>query len=1238
MILKDFNIEKILKLAVIHVDQITCIECCKYYSVPTTAICGHTLCHSCWRGRGTCPSCGLQIEKKALMLNLPVQSQKEHVYNFIQTFEDLFNVKLDDFLINIPAEKELEDPNKNVKAWLSSSENHFSAPVTDSQQSAQFQSMEQDLVQTVKHVTNDIQIHSEKANILKSIDVVHITPQQDDWDKIEEMPEVENNKQENPVGPMDMESFGFLMNDKVYSSCNPRRSSRKKESCVDDNIVSLEKSSDKNSHKTFNMDAENNSTKLTKNWNNVKRMKKEFSKLNKKNKNKLNISIEMCKKTQTNKGGFSKSPDVLYEIEDNTPTTKNNDNEVTKVNSKNKLTDIKESSNENNNPQMIDTKEDSISNNKSITNNTTKSTPEIKDSEKENHMEYTLKNNHYTVSEKEKHIQYTLNNNQHIIPKTYKQVDPPKVCFFKKGVLNKSIDKTINPNEIDLEQNNNSNKLTSNNDDIEISIKIGSMIANIYIKKKENDIQFKINSDCEIQTSLTNLVKEKENTSCSPHNITERQNINSKDNNDLIINEVASVITKVQNVEKFTPSKKNTASADTATVQCEITESIEKEFANTANAQFAEKTSAISQNESNANENLIKNLAQQTTKQLGSISEDIEFLNDIFDGESVKEANIQPLITSKNTPSTILKFTTKSNKTKSQKDKRDRDCTEIEDLPNNKKRKISHSDCIIDDNLKNKSQPTTEKDVMEQDSENMNYDAIMSQVFANIDADMGKLPSNSNKNKPLQNHKNKRLSENNEIEFSPKSNAINNKEVINEKYSENIFSLSKGGQDSEIFVTSNFKTFEDKENTKITFEKPYEELESMANISKTNKENNKQVSPTADLDIIELSTPVDDEDSDKSVVEETPQKTQSFTRNKNEVLVCNTQQLTTKAPKPTQCNMDTEDGINIISLSDTIGKSTKISENITVVETKRPTLETPLNITKFVDQIKHKSTPVARKSLNFMSQNDDDPEQTLCPSSFVAAKTTQEKEFLSKAFNQSLNSPTQGAVRRKASKLCIAGSCLTIDEQANLRLLCSQRKWTFVDKYIKELTHLVVGVDEENKSQRSVKYMCALAGAKWIVSYTWVERCLETNSVVDEEAFEALDGTGEPGPRRSRLAKQKLFRGITFYCMPPFSVLDIDTLKDILQWAGGCLVEEARAARAGDAPALLLAEPEHTQEDRFIYLAMELNVVPVNYEWVLNCLGSYTLGSIHELLLCPASLLPKATAKWPSELMSREYE
>lgn len=140
----------------------------------------------------------------------------------------------------------------------------------------------------------------------------------------------------------------------------------------------------------------------------------------------------------------------------------------------------------------------------------------------------------------------------------------------------------------------------------------------------------------------------------------------------------------------------------------------------------------------------------------------------------------------------------------------------------------------------------------------------------------------------------------------------------------------------------------------------------------------------------------------------------------------------------------------------------------------RPTLETPLTINRFVDQIKHKSTPVARKSLNFNRQNvdDNDPEQTLCPSSIAVAKTTQEKEFMNEVFEETCETPrykkAMPSISRmqRPNKLCIAGSCLTPIELAKLKLLCKEKGWSYVEKYTKDLTHLVVGVDEENKSQR----------------------------------------------------------------------------------------------------------------------------------------------------------------------------
>lgn len=101
--------------------------------------------------------------------------------------------------------------------------------------------------------------------------------------------------------------------------------------------------------------------------------------------------------------------------------------------------------------------------------------------------------------------------------------------------------------------------------------------------------------------------------------------------------------------------------------------------------------------------------------------------------------------------------------------------------------------------------------------------------------------------------------------------------------------------------------------------------------------------------------------------------------------------------------------------------------------------------------------------------DDLDPETTICPTSEVA-KTTQEKEFMRKAFEKT---PTTQVVKPynklvRGKKFCLAGSCLSSNEAAKVRVLCAQYKWSYVDRYTKDLTHLVVGVDEENKSQRYV--------------------------------------------------------------------------------------------------------------------------------------------------------------------------
>ncbi|XP_050346781.1 breast cancer type 1 susceptibility protein homolog isoform X2 [Nymphalis io] len=1202
MIFKNLDINKLSRLSSQQVDYVTCIECCKYYVVPTTATCGHTLCHSCWRGRRTCPTCSVQVEKKNLKLNLPLQSLKDHVQLLAGAFEELFNIKY-------------------------------------SQQSFI------DQIQSIGQVTSNIQVHSEKKENPKSIGVVHVPPLQVDWDKIEEMPETEkNNKYEqNPVGPMDIEPFDFIeYDDKDYSTENPRRSSRNKENKNNhSNKVFNEITSEKNSGKDSNLDSENKTHKLGKNWNNVKRMKKEFSKLNKKNRNKLNVSIEMCKKTQTiaNKAvAPNTQPNILYDIDDNTPQDNLNDKENSKY--KNIIEEVTEEISTESNKQKNDDITYSHSNNSKHSNKA---------------------QGYINVKDKVTEDIPVTNKIDNVNNKT---LESQKVCFFKKSALNKV--ETSGENKVDIEPNENLNAISVNNDDIEITIKIGNSLTNICIKKKDNDVQLKINSEREIQTSVENVNSHNnKNASCAPITENKSQNTNiiedmqiDKVHDDAIIKCTAS---NIQIIEKSISIKKNTASADTATGNFEITESVEKELTDILdNAQcINDQNKKITSNNPICDNNGQTKFHQtRTPKVHQGIPEDMDYLNylDIFDGESVKEGKVQSLKASKNTPSAILMPTAKSNLMKSVKDERKRELPCSDDNPITKKIKLTHES----KNIVDKPMDTNEKDqLLDQDSENINYDAIMSQVFANIDADMGSIKKTKTTEhkqatqNPTSNHTKvgqpedilHKTQDNNDIKHV-------DKEYANQKYSENVFSMiERDISDSEILVSSKTKT-----STQINYQNE-DPIKTAKTVNEDNiiSDNIKSFSQTSDIEVVEIGTPLHNDDSDKSIVEETPQKSTPLSKNKskNEItIVSNTQQLLVKDNKKpikqlqitrSNVNRNPEDPVNVLSLSDTCD-TTKTSKNVTVVETVQPgpTMETPLTITKFVDQIKHKSTPMARKSLNFNNQNaEDDAEQTLCPSSFVAAKTTQEKEFMQRAFDQTQNSSIQGldtGKNCKPVKLCVGGSCLSSSEHANLKLLCLRRNWTFVDKYCKELTHLVVGVDEENKSQRSVKYMCALAGAKWIVSYEWVEKCLRSNSIVNEEPYEALDGTGEPGPRRSRVARLKLFEGITFYCMPPFTVLDVDTLKDILESAGGRVVNSPRDVRAAADPALLLAEPERTQDDKFMYLAMELSIVPVNYEWVLNCLGSYTLGSIYELLLCPASLLPNVTSNWPSELISRDYE
>ncbi|CAH3959000.1 uncharacterized protein LOC123714289 [Pieris brassicae] len=1087
IVLKEKYSNLISKIIETNVYYVTCLECCKYYVVPTTASCGHSLCHTCWYGRQTCPNCRIKIDRKSLKLNMVLQNLTEHIHNLKDASKDIFGPTTD-YIMSCMDNGLLQDPTKNVNEWLTSSQNHFSAPVTTPESIPE-------LTIPPKILDKDIQFHQENKITTKAVLI-----DQNDWDKIEELPESEdilNKDKENIIGPMDIEQLEIIDGYEEYSTDNPRRSSRNKDILL---------SNEKNTASSLTKIIKN---KNTNNWTTVKNMKHEFSKLNKQAKNKLDVSVEIakaiqnCKKTILPLENSSKISDV-----DIVSSLTGNENMI-----KNTVhVHFENITNNQSDEYTIENRKENCK----LTTDSSKNLISLGSSKRNNQI-YLSK----TIEEKDKSSNSHDNNRS-----------KNNVTFFKRSPWSSKIGLKVEDNE---NLKNETSEIV-NTDDIEITIKIGKTIANICIKKKDNNVNVKVNSEREIQSSISHNNVNKISVSTSPF----KDNSQEKRKTELV-NKSIQAFDEIDSVKK-----KNTASADTSSL-------------NTDKKTIERHLSSINEVEEIKNTN--NSCPEMVQPKLNKYPKDCLNDFDMFDSESVKDCNIQPLSRSVHTPSAIF-MPSNVSKLKSQikSNKRERDESET-DVPN-KKGKLTPT-------MSGKRNLITLNE-----SEPGDYNEILDQVFANIKADMKGGKATDSENKISNTQKIPITSSQTLNKFQIKNNI---KEKPTQKCSENIFSLLEHELELDI-SQGNHKSIDIKKTkSKEIAEKINTQLQSTDN----------------DMDI-DPSTPQND-DSDKSVVEDTPQKDISHKSKQMDSI------------KSRRESKKHESVVNIDETEDT---------KVTIIENNR-SIETPASMYKFVNNLHHKSTPMAKKSLDFNYT------EQMCPIN------TQEREIISKAFEQI-------KPENKIKKYCLVVSCLPPPDVARVKLLCTQRKWTFVDKFTPDVTHLIVSVTDDNRAQRSVKFICALAASKWILSMEWIHKCINSKEVVNEEPHEVLDITGEPGPRRSRLARQKLFTGIKFYCMPPFGVLDIETLKEILVFAGGEVVNEIKDVKATDAPSLLLAEPESTQENRFIELAVHLSVVPVNYEWVLNSLGYYTLDTIVDLLLCPDSLLPQVIMKWPRALISSQ--
>lgn len=109
---------------------------------------------------------------------------------------------------------------------------------------------------------------------------------------------------------------------------------------------------------------------------------------------------------------------------------------------------------------------------------------------------------------------------------------------------------------------------------------------------------------------------------------------------------------------------------------------------------------------------------------------------------------------------------------------------------------------------------------------------------------------------------------------------------------------------------------------------------------------------------------------------------------------------------------------------------------------------------------------------------------------------------------------------------------------ATVKKFATKHNLDYVNQFESSVTHVIVNTTgEKNAAKSTLKFLQGIAHRKWIVSYRWIEDCIEQEKLLDETPYEATtftDGIIDDGPQRSRLRKKDLFEDFTFWCVGPY--------------------------------------------------------------------------------------------------------
>ncbi|KAL8567849.1 hypothetical protein ACOMHN_058971 [Nucella lapillus] len=213
--------------------------------------------------------------------------------------------------------------------------------------------------------------------------------------------------------------------------------------------------------------------------------------------------------------------------------------------------------------------------------------------------------------------------------------------------------------------------------------------------------------------------------------------------------------------------------------------------------------------------------------------------------------------------------------------------------------------------------------------------------------------------------------------------------------------------------------------------------------------------------------------------------------------------------------------------------------------------------------------------------------------------------------------------------LCFLGTALSRDQRGLLQRCATKLHAKIVDDYCSEVTHVISSVNNSGQCPRTLKYLHAVLGGKWIVSMDWISICVEYGQKVCEEPFEVPGSSTHPHSNAANKARINrklqlpgLFDGCQVYLHGSFSRLPPSKpeLTDLLHLGGAhLLTREPRLANLDEYEVTVPyhAAPGGNIADCGIFIvhdggskaptvhAHRIRAVPAS--WIIECIATFSL-------------------------------